>query len=1013
MKNLARNIAIAIAMSAVFFIGCSNDVGGSMGNNTLLAVLLSQNSKSNITKLTLNATSDDGLVNFKKSDDATRTVLPAALDASKMTFYYWGTDTINASNNTSINTPATVAFNDSGDGVTGTVAVNLSVSAYKLKLAGCLNTDLPAAATPTVADVMAKAVVFGVAEVDLRYTQQIKFYLNPNNISGKGSVDIRFRTKDAWHKEEYSVTVRIEDKATGKELFFSDNTAVGASTEQEWYAIGDDWTAAASHITTGAANTGLATTDGVEYKISNINNGSYNLVVDYYNGTKHYYWSDTLIILSGQIANMTNVGTEITDGVWCIELPNNIEDAPEAPANLRVGYSDPDNREGQKFLATFEWDDKSTNEEYFLFELLDVTDCNSGTITPAANVTGFDDDTKAALASIAANYPNGTATKDLLDETGAEANKGSWPVLAAHADVKQYVYRETIYQDFESLYAAGSLGKNSTSLSLWLDLGHSYVARITSINEASGSQDGDCDKTKTAGQKSKSAWIYTNEAALTTADPRPVVTDTTTAGLAGTSYSPRKWESAPAPLAINRYRLEYILAGGSFYAVDSFGVPTTWNPGTKVSDIEVIPNYLTYYDNITSAGKAIVDPTIWANNDTTRDKDLDTTYSGSATDYVTLYKGKCSFKGWYKDNTSDSGNLYSKIDWNPEAGTTNDGSSTDTYVARDYGIINGQAVAGSGNTAAITDSITGKVYTNKLMSVPLYFEGGNLTLVASYGSDIGDVVIDDPYNYKLYSQNIRVYKMKGNAGDVPYSTSNATASGTYVSNGANETTAVCDFPGANYDDGEVSSGTFKISSYFEKLSIVVVENQLAASNKDTYNKVEVEICNDSDNSSFEIKQGIKTSYIVSSSTKGSNTEKISKTDVGTLGSVGSDPLLKYTDALDNTHNAYYFVIPVRNFTPGMKYVAKIRAYTNEYKASGYNYNLHFEVTEPEYDMTDDGNFTEVTNYNDTTEGTYYLKSGSEYKKSPYNCPKAAKDPAGFDGSAADKKLYKLTGTPAY
>ena len=175
----------------------------------------------------------------------------------------------------------------------------------------------------------------------------------------------------------------------------------------------------------------------------------------------------------------------------------------------------------------------------------------------------------------------------------------------------------------------------------------------------------------------------------------------------------------------------------------------------------------------------------------------------------------------------------------------------------------------------------------------------------------------------------------------------------------------------------------------------------------------MEICNDSDNSSFEIKQGIKTSYIVSSSTKGSNTEKISKTDVGTLGSVGSDPLLKYTDALDNTHNAYCFVIPVRNFTPGMKYVAKIRPYTNEYKASGYNYNLHFEVTEPEYDMTDDGNFTEVTNYNDTTEGTYYLKSGSEYKKSPYNCPKAAKDIAGFDGSAADKKLYKLTGTPAY
>ena len=64
MKNLARIIAIAIAMSAVFFIGCSNDVGGTLGNNTLLAVLLQQKSNGNITELKLNAISDDHTVSF-------------------------------------------------------------------------------------------------------------------------------------------------------------------------------------------------------------------------------------------------------------------------------------------------------------------------------------------------------------------------------------------------------------------------------------------------------------------------------------------------------------------------------------------------------------------------------------------------------------------------------------------------------------------------------------------------------------------------------------------------------------------------------------------------------------------------------------------------------------------------------------------------------------------------------------------------------------------------------------
>ncbi|MCR5495443.1 MAG: hypothetical protein K6F15_07370 [Treponema sp.] len=1009
MKNLAKNIALAIALLAVFVTGCSNDVGGSMGNKTLLALLSQQNSNSNITQLTMNALSDDQLVDFSDG----RTVLPAALKASEMTFYYWGTDTINASNNTSLNTPKVVTFNDSGDGVTGTIAVNLSVSAYKLKLVGCLNTNLPASTTVTA--VMEKAVVYGVADVDLRYTQSINFYLSPNNVSGTGSVDIFFKTEGAWTNEAYSVTVRIEDKSSGTELYAHDSTAVGASTAQAWYAIGADWTTAASN-TTGTVNTGIATDAGVEYKIENIKDGEYNLVVDYYNGVKHTFWSDTLIVLAGQCSNKTSVNAGSYDSVndrYYIILPNNIENPPTPPANLRVGYNDPDNRDGGKFLATFEWDDKSSNEEYFLFELLDVTDCNTGTITTATNVTGYDDDTKAALASVMANYPNVTATNALVDNDNATTAVGSWPTLASHSKVVRYQYTNAIYQDFNTLYGAGSLNKNSTSLSLWLDLGHSYVARITAYNDASGSQSATLDSDKTAGKTSASKWIYTNTAALTTTAPRTVVMDTTTGGLTGDTYTPVKWTTAP--LCVNRFRIEYSLNGGSFYEVDKWGTPKAWPPATKISDIEVLTGYLTYYDSITSTGRAIIDPTIWANNSTTRAVDLDTTYSASATSFVTLYSGENSFKAWYK-NVILEGNLYSKINWTTgSAGTTFTGASTDTYVNTKYGNINGEhgdvgaATPDSDSTAAsATDSLNGKLYTNKLMSTPTYFQGGNLYLVACYGSDAGDVEIDDPYNYNIYSQNIRLYKMWGTANATyPFTTSNNGATGGYTSSGSDESTVVCDYPGKAYDDGEVSSGLFRISSYYKNLSILLVENQLAASNDNTYKKVEVEVL-DAENHSKASVTATETTYVCTTTTKGTALEKISGTSTtAAAGAAGSDPLLVYTTSTDYTHDAYYYVLPLSILTPGQKYSIKVKGFTDENAKVPYEYTLNFEYTDPEYDMTADANFTEVTSYTSTTEGTYYLKNGGKYKVSPYNCPNAS----GLDGTG--DKLYTLTGTPEY
>ena len=97
MKNLAKKIAVAISFLAVLFSGCSNDVGGSISNTTLLTLLqLQKNSASpkTISKLNVVATSSDEIVQFGKNS---RTILPSALQASDLTFYLWGEDVINGS----------------------------------------------------------------------------------------------------------------------------------------------------------------------------------------------------------------------------------------------------------------------------------------------------------------------------------------------------------------------------------------------------------------------------------------------------------------------------------------------------------------------------------------------------------------------------------------------------------------------------------------------------------------------------------------------------------------------------------------------------------------------------------------------------------------------------------------------------------------------------------------------------------------------------------------------------
>ena len=851
--------------------------------------------------------------------------------------------------------------------------------------------------------------------MDLRYNQDVKFYLNPNNIEGVGSVDIILRTLNQWKDEGYSVTVRIEDKATG-EVISNKDIPTPKSSSQEWHTQTGDkstWDAPAAN-TSGTVNGGIATTTGVEYKVTNIPAGSYNLVVDFYNGTKHYYYTDTLMILTNQVANKTNNGTyDSGEKVYYVEIPQVINKEPAAPENLRVGYVDADDNEDGYYIATFEWDRVSTNEEYFLLQLLRLDECNNGATTPAANKTGFDDATKTALIALRDTADvNATPTKDV---------PAGWKALAAHTKAEKIQLRETVFQETKSKYAAGSLNKGSTSLSLYLPLGSAYVARLTAINEASKSVDGGFDGTNdTSMQK----WIYTNADALTNVTPRPVTLNVTTANLPGETVSPVSWTgaaTAAAPLCVNRYRMLYNLNGGSFNDVNAVGFPSSF--GTPVHDSDLIAQglertyyrYITKYSNISEDGSAFVDPLIWE-YETTNHK------------YVTLYNGNLTFKTWLKD--SIDGPVYAKYNWDPDYdadGLRSPDDDAKVFVNTGYGIlnigcnlVNGAQDPGDYST---THSSDGKLYTNKEFIItypeaqPLgtsaYPQFGNITLVANFGAADADVQIDNKYNYNLYSQNIRAFKIRGTVNATyKYTSSPDAATGvntdTTGDGGSNGLTSVLDCTGltgsplaavTHYDNGEVTEGTNIVSDYWTQLSFVLVENTTTAA-KDVYNRASLDVYRDDGKQGASHVEGVKTTFYVTDATKGSADNKVTNQTTGVAGTAGSDPLLNNPDAA-GFHNAYYFVINTSSLLPG-KYTATINGFTDENEKTPYSKNVYFEITEPKYL---DAAYT-LQPQDSTTVGTYYIKNGSTYVESKSMTPKELYE-------KYQQPVYARTGQPLY
>lgn len=991
MKNLAKKIAVAICVLAVLFSGCSNDVGGSLSNTNKLALLQYQknNSGSNTTlsELKVIATSEDDVVQFGES----RTILPEALQASELTFFLWGEDVINGKivNQTdSLYKPHTVEF-AANDNKTGTVAVDLAISNYKMFLAAVMNTDASDVQTAVdgaasddvaIAAVMAKSVLYARADVDLRYNETVKFYLSPTNIEGTGTVNLNLRTvngttdgSEYWNDPGYAYTICIKD--------FNGN-------------IIDDTSGTTTAVTVNDKTSGSYVwndgTNGIDKTYVNytkvVPSGVYNLFVYFHSndtiaateaaGGMIWTFVDRLIVLPNQSTTKStthsNAGLDGSDNItttvadiekWLVDIPNPIGSKPAAPANLRVGYNNLMNDDAGYYLATFEWDVMDDNAEYYILQLMDVTGLTDATLS------GLTDDTLSRLSSFNETYVNPT-TKELevtaagnmrLDELGTNKVPLAWSNLGAESGVKMESFDKSVSNksDFELdvKYAGGGLYAQSNKLALWVPLGHVFTARLASYNRACGTPiTFDADNGSSV-LTSKLEWIYVTEKSLTETELENISTTKNAAsGKDDGVFSPVKWSDndtidGDEPLAINRFRVTYNLNDGNFISVNATGVLTgTGDVTSAIPLINSTKDAIRVYGNITTNGFALLDPSI---------------YNYASTNYASLFKGSMSWRAWL--DGSVAGDKFAAIDWLTNgkklkvdanglpvdsAGTARvydedtfeyvDADLTvdndeDWFVRSNKGIINVTGAAGFVSVATTKlatykqySSDKTSVYTNKNLWVMAPSSKKTDTYKSFRNLDLFAYYAEDSASGIIYQVADFVPQQRNiRVFKTPGVATSYSGQLTNTSVPVETREVPGSAPAVTYTDGEVMPGTVEIDlSNYKSLTFILAEDALATANQDKWTKA-----------SLEIKFSGSVVYNKEME-RGTFTPGTSAEGIGTVGSgtANADPLAT------GAHNDFFFKVATTSMRAGI-YDVTYKAYTPNQPNTPLTYKVTYKLIE--------------------------------------------------------------------
>lgn len=425
MKNMKKCIILFITLFIVMMTACKPTTNASFigSDKQPLNITIAQNE----------------MIKFEKTERRARTIVADPFSAkTDLTFYLWG----KAQSGQDL-APKTVTVT-SDDGIVGKVILDIDCYNWSLTLAACDSTDLPSAAGSalTEAEVLEKAVLIGYGNVDMMFTNQIKFTLTPKGLSKTGDVALTLKLEAGTSiPEGYVATAYIYDITTGDEIKSSESTPASLSQILD---IDDLLDAAGASFTANDKD---------------INPGTYRFQVEFVkaNENRKYVWNDTLIILPGKPVEKT------------IVIPNLVGTVPAAPADFKVEFNKYINNLGTEtteaeeatypgfYVAHFTWDgDDVTTEMNFAMQIAEVADTLS--VTEAVN-----------------------------DATKFEAIFGSTEAAAPDPTKANAKYTFNYLNDIRAntrFYKGGSLFANSEYVDVYLELGKRYVARLYSENNA-------------------------------------------------------------------------------------------------------------------------------------------------------------------------------------------------------------------------------------------------------------------------------------------------------------------------------------------------------------------------------------------------------------------------------------------------------------------------------------------------------------------------------------------------
>lgn len=380
---------------------------------------VSQNTASRKT-ITITATSETGLVKFGSSKNA-RTVLPEAVDGTDLDFYIGA-----KKKGGDYSDFEKITFTPGADNFTGSITKEYDLASYEFKLYAVPEDKEPSSNAD--ADVKAIALFAGYAAADLRYNDLVQFYLSSTTISGKGSFEITINSN--WNiPAGYTVSAEVKTLDTNTRVYPSSNP--------------ENITPASSG--SPISNKVFKTSAGAE-----IQAGSYNLVLtvnrmDGETVKKSYVYSEKLVILPNRLSKGS------------VNLPDIIEYAPTQPADLIAGFVKPATTDLNYYTVEFAWTDTSYCERGFQLEILKV-DTPDFILTPKTDAEW--------------NTLKGAATASTTDWRD-EFDTNLLVLKSSNLSTCQRVYND----------GTGSLNMNANHVTLKMELGSRFVARICALND--------------------------------------------------------------------------------------------------------------------------------------------------------------------------------------------------------------------------------------------------------------------------------------------------------------------------------------------------------------------------------------------------------------------------------------------------------------------------------------------------------------------------------------------------